>query len=104
MQARDDVSWHAARHQDAEDDFRFLIGGACFRERRHAGQRGRTPRAGNGERAHRALLDMPAAVDIDVNRMGVCPPIVAVIAGPPPLKETARRSTPTACLSISPAR
>ena len=29
---------------------------------------------------------------------------VEVIAGPPPLKETAVRSSPNACLSISPAR
>src|SRR5262249_20152196 len=58
MQAVDDVLQRSGRHQYAEDDVGFLTRRARFRQRRHVGQRRRTPRAGDGERAHRALLDM----------------------------------------------
>src|SRR6266545_218589 len=59
MQTIDDLLRCAARYQHTQDDLGFLIGGARFRERRHVRQRGRPPRAGDRERAHRALLDVP---------------------------------------------
>src|SRR5262249_24704107 len=39
----------------------FWVGGACFRGWRPRGQAGRTPRASDGERAYRPLLDMPGS-------------------------------------------
>src|SRR6266576_3544192 len=104
MQAVDDVVRSPRRDQHAKDNIGFLTRRARFRERRHIRQRGRTPRARDGERADRALPDVSGGGGdggIEDRRM---PAEVEVIAGPPPLKETATRSSPKACLSISPAR
>src|SRR5262249_62049661 len=49
----------AAGPEYAEEFSRFVRGGPCSREGRPGGPRGQPPRAGNGERVPRALLDMP---------------------------------------------
>ena len=58
MQARDNVGRRAGRREQAEDDLRLLITRPRFRQSRNLGQGRRTLRAGDGERAHRALLDV----------------------------------------------
>ena len=47
-------------------------------------------------------IALEAGVSPDLAR--IYPPMVDVMAGPPPLNDTATRSSPNACLSISPAR